>query len=101
MIERLVDAAAREIGIAPDALRRRNFIKPGDAVHDRDRQDLRFRRLRRAISRARRSCADWNGFRTARRRNRESSGGCAASALATYIEACGAIGPDTATRAPR
>ena len=29
VIERLVDHAAREVGIAPDALRRRNFIKPG------------------------------------------------------------------------
>ena len=28
VIERLVDVAARELGIAPDALRRRNFIKP-------------------------------------------------------------------------
>ena len=27
VIERLVDVAAREIGVAPDALRRRNFIK--------------------------------------------------------------------------
>src|SRR5262249_54465570 len=29
VIERLVDHAAREVGIAPDTLRRRNFIKPG------------------------------------------------------------------------
>ena len=29
VIERLVDLAAQEVGIAPDALRRRNFIKPG------------------------------------------------------------------------
>ena len=29
VIERLVDHAAREVGIAPDALRRRNFVKPG------------------------------------------------------------------------
>src|SRR5262249_59160658 len=28
VIERLVDVAAREIGVAPDALRRRNFIAP-------------------------------------------------------------------------
>ena len=28
VIERLVDAAAREIGVAPDALRRKNFIRP-------------------------------------------------------------------------
>ena len=28
LIERLVDAAARDLGIAPDALRRKNLIKP-------------------------------------------------------------------------
>ena len=28
VIERLIDAAAREIGVAPDVLRRKNFIKP-------------------------------------------------------------------------
>ena len=49
LIERLVDAAARELGVGPDALRRKNFIKPKrDALHDRDRQGLRFRRVRRA-----------------------------------------------------
>ena len=48
VIERLVDAAARELGIAPDALRRQEFHQAeGDAVHDADRQDLRLRRVRR------------------------------------------------------
>src|SRR5579864_6494866 len=28
LIERLVDAAARELNVAPDTLRKRNFIKP-------------------------------------------------------------------------
>src|SRR5258708_18094225 len=28
LIERLVDTAARDIGISPEALRRKNFIKP-------------------------------------------------------------------------
>src|SRR4029453_11197239 len=28
VIERLIDVAARELGIAPDALRKKNFIKP-------------------------------------------------------------------------
>jgi aerobic carbon-monoxide dehydrogenase large subunit len=28
LIERLVDVAARELGVAPDALRRKNFIRP-------------------------------------------------------------------------
>ena len=44
-----------------------NFIKPKrDALHDRDRQDLRLRRLRRRTWRARRKLADWDGFKQAR-----------------------------------
>ena len=49
VIERLVDAAAREIGIAPDTLAQAQLHQAeGDAVQDRDRQDLRLRRFRRA-----------------------------------------------------
>ncbi len=33
VIERLVDAAARDLGLAPDELRRRNFIAPGAMPH--------------------------------------------------------------------
>ena len=48
VIERLVDAAARELDIAPDALAAEEFHPAeGDAVCDRDRQGLRLRRLRR------------------------------------------------------
>ena len=48
VIERLVDAAARELGIAPDALRRKNFIRPEQMPYKTaDRQDLRHRRIRR------------------------------------------------------
>ena len=95
VIERLVDAAAREIGIAPDALRRRNFIKPaampyqtatgksydsGDfAAHMQRAQDI----------------ADWAGFR-ARLAQSKKAGRLRGIGLATYIEACGNNGPETA-----
>jgi aerobic carbon-monoxide dehydrogenase large subunit len=95
VIERLVDAAAREIGIAPDELRRRNFIKPsampyqtatgksydsGDfAAHMRRAQDI----------------ADWAGFR-ARLAQSKKAGRLRGIGLATYIEACGNNGPETA-----
>ncbi len=95
VIERLVDVAAREIGIAPDALRRRNFIKPkampyqtatgksydsGDfAAHMQRAQDI----------------ADWAGFR-ARLAQSKKAGRLRGIGLATYIEACGNNGPETA-----
>jgi carbon-monoxide dehydrogenase large subunit len=95
VIERLVDAAAREIGIAPDELRRRNFIKPnampyqtatgksydsGDfAAHMQRAQDI----------------ADWAGFR-ARLAQSKKAGRLRGIGLATYIEACGNNGPETA-----
>ena len=91
VIERLVDVAAREIGIAPDALRRREFHQ-GHAVHDRDRQDLRFRRLRAATSRRRRSSptgtASSGGWR-----NRARPDGCAASASRPISRPAATTGP--------
>ena len=96
VIERLVDAAAREIGVAPDVTAAPEFHPAeGDAVHDADRQDLRHRRIRRQLSRAQ-ELADWDGFnkRAAQRGAPELLRGIG---IATYIEACGSNGPDTAT----
>ena len=50
LIERAVDAVAHDLDIAPDALRRRNLIKPKvAALQDTDRQGLRLRRFRRHV----------------------------------------------------
>ena len=96
VIERLVDFAAREIGVEPDALRRKNFIKPkampyrtatgktydsGDfAGHMGRAQEL----------------ADWAGFKQ-RLAQAKKAGRLRGIGLATYIEACGNNGPDAAT----
>jgi carbon-monoxide dehydrogenase large subunit len=96
VIERLVDAAARELDVAPDALRRKNFIKPkampyatatgkvydsGDfAAHLARAQEL----------------ADWDGFKK-RAAAAKRQGLIRGIGLSTYIEACGTMGPDTAT----
>ena len=93
MIERLVDAAAREIGVTPDAVRRKNFIKAtpyttatgktynsGDFAGHLDRaQDI----------------ADWSGFKRRLALSRRH-GRLRGIGLATYVEACGNNGPDTA-----
>jgi carbon-monoxide dehydrogenase large subunit len=96
VIERLVDAAALELGVAPDALRRKNFIRArampyatavgkvydsGDfAAHMARAQEL----------------ADWDGFKK-RAAAAKKRGLIRGIGLATYIEACGSNGPDTAT----
>ena len=47
-MERLIDTAAREMGIDSVEMRRRNHIKPGgDALQDRVGHDLRQRRVHR------------------------------------------------------
>ncbi|MPZ57899.1 MAG: molybdopterin-dependent oxidoreductase [Rhizobiales bacterium] len=96
VIERLVDVAAREIGMAPDALRRRNFIKPAAMPYKTatgkvyDSGDFAGH-MRRA-----QEIADWAGFRT-RHAASKKAGKLRGIGVATYIEACGGNGPDTAT----
>jgi aerobic carbon-monoxide dehydrogenase large subunit len=95
-IERLVDVAARELDIAPDVLRRRNFIKPKampyatstGKVYDSGEFAAHMARAQQI--------ADWDGFK---RRTAEAKrkGLIRGIGLATYIEACGTMGPDTAT----
>ena len=85
------------LGIAPDAMRRRNFIKPKampyttptgkiydsgdfDGQHGARAGDRRLGRLQEARGGSRRSAGKLRGI-----------------GIATYIEACGGMGPETAT----
>jgi len=93
VIERLVDVAARETGVAPDALRRKNFIKTmpyttatGKAYDSGD--------FAGHLARAQ-EVADWTGFERRLAQSRKS-GRLRGIGIATYIEACGNNGPDTA-----
>jgi carbon-monoxide dehydrogenase large subunit len=96
VIERLVDAAARETGVAPDAIRRRNFIAPEQMpyatatgkTYDTGEFDGQ---MSRALA-----LADWRGFE-ARAAEARSRGALRGLGIGTYIEACGGNGPDTAT----
>ncbi len=92
-IERLVDVAAREIGLAPDALRGKNFIKAmpyttatGKAYDSGD--------FAGHLARAQ-EWADWKGFER-RLAQSGAAGRLRGIGIATYIEACGNNGPDTA-----
>lgn len=95
-IERLVDAAARKIGVGPDVIRRRNFIRPQampyrtatGKVYDTGEFAVHLRRAQDMI--------DWKGF-PARAKAARKQGLIRGIGIATYIEICGALGPETAT----
>ncbi|HVY00752.1 MAG TPA: xanthine dehydrogenase family protein molybdopterin-binding subunit [Pseudorhodoplanes sp.] len=95
VIERLVDAASRETGIAPDELRRRNFIKPSAMPYETATgKTYDTGEFAGHLARAQ-EIADWQGFE-ARRAAAKERGKLRGIGLATYIEACGGNGPETA-----
>jgi carbon-monoxide dehydrogenase large subunit len=88
LIERLVDVAARDTGLSPIEIRKRNFIPP-DAFpyatagrHTYDSGEF-ARVMDQALERS-----DWAGF-PARRTMSEKRGKRRGIGLATYIEICG------------
>jgi carbon-monoxide dehydrogenase large subunit len=95
LVERLVDAAARDLDTAPDALRRKNLIKPRAMPYTTptgkiyDSGDFAG-----AMARAQ-EIADWNGFNK-RAAASKRAGRLRGIGMATYVEACGNNGPETA-----
>ena len=95
VIERLVDAAARELDVKPDVLRRRNFITPKEMPYATatgktyDSGDFAAHMARAQ------ELADWDGFKQ-RAAAAKRRGLLRGIGLATYIEACGNNGPETA-----
>ena len=71
-----------------------------DALQDADGEDLRLRRVRRAHGARAGGRPTGRGFRK-RARAVEQAKKLRGIGLATYIEACGGDGPETATRAAR
>ncbi|KRE04579.1 carbon monoxide dehydrogenase [Bosea sp. Root670] len=96
LIERLVDAIAREIGKAPEAVRAQNFVKPTEMPHSTQTGPVydsgEFEgHMRRAMD-----VADWKGFK-ARQKASAKAGKIRGIGLACYIEACGGGGPESST----
>ena len=87
-LERLLDAAARDHGFAPEALRRRNLV-PADRIPFKTALDTTYDSgdfgavLARALT-----LADWNGFE-ARREESRRRGRLRGIGLASYIERAG------------
>src|SRR5947209_648356 len=96
LIERLVDAAARELGMSPDAIRRRNFVPP-EAMPYTSATKVTFdsgefeKMMDLALEKA-----DWKGF-AARREASRKQGKLRGIGMATYTERCGGGFPETAS----
>jgi len=95
VIERLVDTAARELGVAPDALRKKNFIKPKQMPYTTPTEKTYDTGEFAAHMARAQELADWRGFskRLAASKKAKKLRGIG---FATYIEACGSNGPETA-----
>lgn len=91
LIERLMDAAARKTGLAPDEIRRRNFIRPdqfpyrtqtGCNYDSGDYERLMHSAMRRA---------DWDSFE-ARRAASAEQGRLRGIGMSYYVETCAGLG---------
>ena len=96
LIERLVDAAARDLGKSPDAVRRINLI-PASAMPYTAATKITFDsgEFERVMDLAMQK-ADWAGFK-ARRKESERAGKLRGIGMATYTERCGGGFPETAS----
>ena len=95
LMERVVDAVAHDLDIAPDVLRRKNLIKPKALPYKTptgkvyDSGDFAG-----TLARAQ-ELADWDGFNKRASQSRRA-GKLRGIGIGTYVEACGNNGPETA-----
>jgi carbon-monoxide dehydrogenase large subunit len=95
VVERLVDAAARKLGMTPDAIRRKNFIAPKAMPYKTatgkvyDSGDFTAH-MKRAME-----IANWKEF-PRRAKAAKKQGFVRGIGLATYVEVCGTMGEETA-----
>src|SRR5260370_29299599 len=95
VVERLVDASARKLGMTPDAIRRKNFISPRGMPYKTgsgkvyDSGDFTAH-MKRAME-----IAEWKEF-PKRAKAAKKQGLVRGIGLATYVEVCGTMGEETA-----
>jgi carbon-monoxide dehydrogenase large subunit len=96
LLERLVDAAARELGMSPDAIRRVNFVPPSAMPYKSATKLIidcgEFAEVMRRCMAA----AQWSTF-AERRAQSERDGKLRGIGMATYTERCGGGFPETAS----
>ena len=94
LLERFVDHIAREIGLAPDEIRARNFIKPSQIPFTTALGDTTTRRLRSGDAQGHGE-GRLEGL-PARRAESLAKGKWRGIGMATYVEKCGRRPPETA-----
>jgi len=96
LLERLVDAAARELGMSPDAIRRVNFVPPSAMPYtSATKLVLDSGEFEEVMDRCM-AAAGWASF-AARRADSEAAGKLRGIGMATYTERCGGGFPETAS----
>ncbi len=95
LIERAVDNTARELGVTPESLRKKNFIKPKSLPYTTPTGKVYDSGDFAGIMARAQELADWTGFRK-RAAESKRAGRLRGIGLASYIEACGNNGPETA-----
>jgi carbon-monoxide dehydrogenase large subunit len=95
LLERFVDHIAREVGLSPDELRKRNLVKPnqipwntalGDTYDSGDFDTVMLKGMEKA---------DWKGF-AARKAQSAAKGKWRGIGMATYVEKCSGGAPESA-----
>ena len=94
LVERIVDLAARELGLAPDELRRRNFIRSADMPYQTPVESRYDSGDFAAVMARAMEQAGWSGF-AARRDEARRQGKLRGLGMAMYIERCGGGNGDT------
>jgi carbon-monoxide dehydrogenase large subunit len=95
VVERIVDVAARELGLTPDEIRRRNFIPPSampftTALGETYDSGEFTKTMEKSMA-----AADWTGI-GARKAASQKKGKLRGIGMACYVEACGGGGPEDA-----
>ena len=91
LLERVIDAAARELKLGPDEIRRRNFIPPSAMPYQTPVESKYDSGDFAGVMARAMAAADWAGFAERRRRSSKLRG----IGLAMYIERCGGGPGDT------
>jgi len=96
LLERLVDAAARELGMSPDAIRRINFVPPSAMPYTSATKLLLDSGEFEEVMNRCMAAADWSSFPERRARS-ERNDKLRGIGMATYTERCGGGFPETAS----
>jgi len=96
LLERLVDLAARELGMSPDRIRRINFVPPSAMPYTSATKLLLDSGEFEEVMDRCMVAAEWSSF-PARRAQSERNGKLRGIGIATYTERCGGGFPETAS----